>query len=190
MAFACMLEDFDAPSDAFVPASEPPPKTYEEGFQDGIEATKAAWERSNKRSLEDIAQVFSDIDIGFQEARSAVLLSLSPLVAAICDQVLPNLVAASLAPQLIELIQEAAAQGSTEIGISLAPDDFATLQDSFHTPDGTSLRLFSEGDLSPGQALFRTKSTECLLDIQRIHDLIREALHSIVDDAERGQSNG
>lgn len=190
MALACLLEDFDTDQDALPVEMESPQKTYEEGFQDGIEATKSAWERSNKRALEDIAQMFSDIDIGFQEARLSVLSSLSPLISVICDQLLPELVSESLAPQLAEMIHDAAEQELTEIGISVSPDDFAALQERFIPPEGTVLKLFSEADLEPGQALFQTKSQECLLDTQRAHRLIRDALQSIVHDAGKGQING
>lgn len=188
MGLALALEDFERTETQ--PQNDGPPVGYEQGFADGIAATEAAREKSETRTLEDIAQTLADLDIGYAEARSAVLQSLNPLVQAICDSLLPTVEAEALAPQLIEMIEDAAKKASaSHINIALSEADAARLT-NLPTPDGITLSINADQSLTTGQAVIRSDNEENFLDLPRASETIRDALASLTDEAERTRLHG
>lgn len=192
-AFMLKLEDFEAPTldhpQADVKSDD---DTYEKGFSDGVAATEAAFGRSDERNLEAISDTLSDLDMTYQEARMAVVQSLTPLIAEMCDRVLPDLCSKALAPLLGELVEQAATEASqSAVTVSVSAADFEKIRGQLEMPDDAALRVSPDPTLKEGQAVLKVDAQESFLDLSRVQDAINEALQSICDSTTtRTQNHG
>lgn len=185
------LENFDAlPAPTELTAAVDMQAEYERGFQDGIEATKAARDRADKTSLENVTQTLSDIDITFAEATEVLRASLAPLIDAISEKLLPCIARGAVNPILQSIVDDAVLGAADTVEIALSPSEHEALSAHLHAPDDLALTCMCDPSLRPGQFELRTNLCEQFFDVDRVAADISQALSAVCAPTERSIRHG
>lgn len=187
------LERFDVsePPEAEAP-DDANQLSYEEGFNDGLKAAELARERANNSNLQEIAQTLSDLEITFADACRLHLSSLSNVMDAICDQLVPELARNSARGLLLDYIRTALDLGGhASIEIALSAEDFRELTThDLNVPNAQRIKLVQDHTLQKNQATVRCSSQETLLDLSAVQTQIIASIRDFFESPERTSFHG
>lgn len=154
--------------------------SYEAGYQAGWDDSARANSDAGKQVSADFAQNIRELSMTQQEAYSALLADLKPLLTQIVEAVLPAMAREALGPRIIELIEGEMASGSArELTLFAASEDCAFLQPLVDQLDqDTDVVLQEDGTLMAGQVrLSFGDAQEQELDTASLILGIQDALH-------------
>lgn len=164
---------------------------YEKGYKEGWDdAARSELEEQGRIGVE-FARNLQDLGFTFQEARSHVLHALEPLLAAMVEKVLPDLVSQTVGQSVLdELMPLAAEAADTPVEIVAGPDSLALIEPMLSAAKGIPFRLVSEPTLAEGQVYLRSGENEKHLDFPRAVDRIGNAIKGLYELNERAFQNG
>ncbi|MEQ8897808.1 MAG: flagellar biosynthesis protein [Roseovarius sp.] len=162
MPLSDMLEDFsEAPARAAtgltdVMLEEEKLQAFEKGYQAGWDDSTKAQQQSAAHLSEDFARNIRDLSFTYQEACTAVIGAMEPLVREIVTSVLPDLAHETLAVRVAELLQhEVAAHGALPVTIVTAPGHGAALEAILPNDATLPLDIREDSTLADGQVQLR-----------------------------------
>jgi len=126
MAHLMFLESFDG--EVAFQQNKPRPEDLP-GFADGFTAGQAAANAQTHQLKTEVAARLSELNFGFAEAQLDMLRGLTPLINAICDQILPAILDDITRSRALEtLMQAARADVSGPLTLTLHPDQSPGMQ--------------------------------------------------------------
>jgi len=178
MSRAMFLECFDG--DSPFAANKPRPEDLP-GFSDGFAAGQAAAQEQAANVNAELASRLSEIQFGYAEARQDLLQGLSPLINAICDQILPSILDDVTRSQVVETLLIAAQTDlSAPTTLSIHPSNAPNLQRLVNGIEAGDVHLVEDLSLGPDEILIGTQFQETQLDVAAMLDALRNALGMIV----------
>lgn len=183
MSIAHLLEDFgethaNAPVEMDdVSLEDDRLEAFESGYQAGWDDAVKAQTEDARRITADLAQNLQDLQFTYEEAYSAVMQALHPLLTQMTSAILPRLAHQSLVPRIADMLQELARdQGRCSIEIAAAPDDMTRLEHLLETEPGIDAALVEDDTLGSGQIYLRFGDAEREIDLPAILDGINGAV--------------
>ncbi|HKK50674.1 MAG TPA: flagellar biosynthesis protein [Myxococcota bacterium] len=135
-----------------------------------------------RRITADLAQNLQDLQFTYEEAYSAVMQALHPLLAQMTTTILPRLAHQSLVPRLTEMLHELARdQGRRSVEIAAAPDDMARLGHLLENEPDIEAALVEDDTLGSGQIYLRFGDAEREIDLSATLDGIDAAVAGFFD---------
>ncbi len=187
-SIALRLDDFGPqPAPTKPPDSGPDPtasdtlQTYDEGYQAGWDDAQSAAEKTHAHVSAEFARTLQDLSFTFHEARFHAEAALEPLVQAMVECVLPDLLHTAFPQKLLDLLIPLAKdlEGQT-ITLRCAEHDLEALTQLTQVDYGLPLRLVPEPSLLPGQATFVLGHEHHAVDVASLRqaalDLLTEML--------------
>ena len=183
------LEDFAAPPPAPAPATvtedvlegarlEAFDKGYKEGWDD---ATRAA-AQDQDRIGSDMAARLQDLGFTYHEARSHVMRALTPLLDAMLETLLPEVMMSTLGARIREEIEPLADRlADTPIELVAAPADRARIEPMLAQSTALPLKVVEDPGQIVGQVHLRLGRVEKLIDLDGPRRRIAEALAALDD---------
>jgi len=157
-------------------------KSFETGYQAGWDDAVKAQTEDARRITADLAQNLQDLRFTYEEAYSAVMQALHPLLAQMTTTILPRLAHQSLVPRLTEMLHELARdQGRCSVEIAAAPDDMARLGHLLENEPDIGAALVEDDTLGPGQIYLRFGDAEREIDLSATLDGIDAAVAGFFD---------
>ncbi len=153
---------------------------YEQGYSAGWDdAVNAAGKEQDKIST-DFSHKLQDLSFTFYEAKSHVIHSLSPLLMAMVNKLLPELVAQAIGQKILEeILPLAELAAETPIQVVVAPCNRAALEPLLANATTAPLELVEETTLGPGQVFLRSGKFEKHIDLESAIQRISEAITSV-----------
>ncbi|MBC7131927.1 MAG: flagellar biosynthesis protein [Roseovarius sp.] len=160
---------------------------FEKGYQAGWDDAVRAQSEEGHRITADLAQNLQDLRFTYEEAYSAVMAALRPLLTEMTASVLPQMARESLAPRIAEMLHDhARALGRQPIEIAAAPEDLPRLE---HLADGgLELRLVADDTLGAGQVYLRFGESEAEIDLPEVLAGITAAVSGFFDAQPEGKA--
>lgn len=172
MAISDRLEDFGgyvrgaAVSLTGVALEEARLASFEKGYQAGWDDALKAQAEDSRQISADFAQNLRDLSFTYEEAYTAVMDGLRPLLEEMLATVLPEMARQSLGARLAEQLHEIAREhGRRPVEIVAAPADMAALQDLAGVDTSLTLTLSEEPSLAEGQVFLRFGECEREIDL-------------------------
>ncbi|WP_341367497.1 hypothetical protein [Yoonia sp. BS5-3] len=186
MGHALTLESFDD-----VETEEIAPlRTFEEGYEEGLQAGIAQTQAEIGALNAELVQNIGNLDFGYVEARNEIIGSLTPLLRAVVEKVLPHCVAEGFAGQLADLLMQTAEQdASAAINLHVHPGQRAAVETAVEQT-ATQVILHDDPSLSEHAAWIGHQRTETLLDIDGLLSAITETLGAFYQEENRTKTNG
>lgn len=157
---------------------------YEAGYQAGWDDSARANTDAGKQVSADFSQNIRDLSMTHQDAYSALMADVKPLLSQIVDAVLPAVAQGTLGPRILELIESEMSSGSQRtLTLYAASDDCAFLQPLVDRLDeGVDVVLQSDRTLMSGQVRLRfDEAQEQELDTASLIVEIQAALHGFFE---------
>ncbi|RBI71138.1 hypothetical protein DQW77_12770 [Roseovarius sp. TE539] len=187
-----LLEDFGAAAGATlsmtdVKLEEQKLESFETGYTAGWEDAAKAQADDATRISADFARNLQELSFTYQEAHAQVLDALTPLLEGMVETVLPDLARRTLAPRLVDMVQEKARSltGSTRFEIVVAPACRAALEPLLEGVVSPPVTLREEPSLGEGQAYIAAGDTETEIDLDEVLAGIGEAVAGFLEDQKR-----
>ena len=193
MPLSRVLEDFsEAPAPATtaltdVMLEEEKLQAFKKGYQAGWEDSAKAQKDSTAHLSEELAQNLRDLSFTYQEACTAVLGAMNPLIGQVVTSVLPGLARDTLGVRVAELLQqEIAANGALPVTIVTAPDQGPSLETILPQDAALPLDIREDGTLAEGQVQLRLGDVaERDIDLTEVLAGIGTAVEAFFQQAEQ-----
>ncbi|WP_371225011.1 flagellar biosynthesis protein [Roseovarius sp. 2305UL8-3] len=192
MSISHLLEDFGAyargkpVSLTDVSLEEQRLEAFEKGYQAGWDDSSKASEDDTRRVSVDLAQNLQDLSITYQEAHSAVLASLRPLLEQITQTVLPALMLQTLGAQLVDQVHGMARElGPQPIELVTAPSNAATLEALLGDDPAMPVTVIEELSLGEGQVFVRFGNHEREIDLSGVLATIEQMMTGFFDENQK-----
>lgn len=144
-------------------------EAFEKGYQAGWDdCAKAAADDSRCVSA-DFAQNLRDLSFTYQEAYSAALNGLKPLLDQMIETLLPALAGQALGQQIVqEVVKLAQQQGPQTVEVVTAPDNVLTLETILAEDLAMPVKVTEEATLGEGQVFLRFGTQEREIDLSGV----------------------
>ena len=188
MSISHLLEDFGetrpAPQEVAddVSLEEERLQSFETGYQAGWDDAVKAQTEDARRITADLAQNLQDLRFTYEEAYSAVMQALHPLLTQMTATILPGLAHQSLVPRITDTLHELARdQGRRSIEIAAAPDDMVRLGHLLENEPDIDVALVEDDTLGSGQVCIRFGDAEHEIDLPAALEGITTAVAGFFD---------
>lgn len=189
MSIAHLLEDFSSYSDGEpitltdVLLEEQRLEAFETGYQAGWEDAVKAQSDDSRHISADLAQNIQDLSFTYQEARSAVIESLAPLLTQMVETVLPKLAQQHLPDRVAEVVTALVAeQGKHEAVVQACAKDIPALEDLLSHDPEMDVTLDQDETLTEGQVRIKLGQTERELDLSAVLEGLEHAVSNFFND--------
>lgn len=189
MSIAHLLEDFSSYSDGEpitltdVLLEEQRLEAFETGYQAGWEDAVKAQSDDSRHISADLAQNIQDLSFTYQEARSAVIESLAPLLTQMVETVLPKLAHQHLPDRVAEVVTALVAeQGKHEAVVQACAKDIPALEDLLSHDPEMDVTLDQDETLTEGQVRIKLGQTERELDLSAVLEGLEHAVSNFFND--------
>lgn len=175
MTIGHLLEDYGAfaagtpVSISDVSLEEQRLEAFEKGYQAGWDDSAKAQEEGAQKVSADLAQNLHELSFTYQEAYSAMLKSLAPLLQQMVEVVLPRAAHETLGVRLSEMLFELAKEhGNHPVEIATSPADVATIEDMIPAELPMPATVSEDTSVAEGQVYIRIGSTERAIDLSEV----------------------
>ena len=175
MTISHLLEDYGAFATAEpvsmtdVSLEEQRLEAFEKGYQAGWDDSVKAQSDDVKRVSTDLAQNLHELSFTYQEAYSAILKSLTPLLQQMVETVLPRAAHQTLGARLTEMIGELASKHAKQpVEIVSATANVAAVEQMITLDLPLAITVKEEASLSDGQVFIRIGETEREIDLSEV----------------------
>lgn len=189
MSIAHLLEDFSSYSDGEpitltdVLLEEQRLEAFETGYQAGWEDAVKAQSDDSRHISADLAQNIQDLSFTYQEARSAVIESLAPLLTQMVETVLPKLAHQHLPDRVAEVVTALVAeQGKHQAVVQACAKDIPALEDLLSHDPEMDVTLDQDETLTEGQVRIKLGQTERELDLSAVLEGLEHAVSNFFND--------
>jgi len=189
MSISHLLEDFSSYSDGTpialtdVLLEEQRLEAFETGYQAGWDDAVKAQSDDSRHISADLAQNIQDLSFTYQEARSAVIESLAPLLTQMVETVLPKLAHQHLPDRVAEVVKAMVIeQGKHNAVVHACAKDIPPLEDLLtHEPD-MDVTLDEDDTLAEGQVRIKLGQTERELNLHAVIEGLEHAVSNFFND--------
>ena len=189
MSIAHLLEDFGAYASGKplsmtdVSLEEYRLEAFEKGYQAGWDDSAKAQSDTVSHVSADLAQNLQELSFTYQEAYSAVLAALRPLLEQTVQQVLPKLAHQSLGAQVVEQLNDlACGHGRLPVEIVAAPTNLAVLETLSEKELPMPVSVIAEPTLADGQVYLRFADKEREVDLGAVLSAIGSAIDGFFEE--------
>lgn len=184
-------EEFGGESSESSALAEANLQAFENGYQAGWQDASAAHEAEQTKISSEFSQNLQDMSFTYQEARSKLLASLKPVLAAMTEKLFPGItreaLRANLAIQVDSILQQST-EGAIELLVSKANQ--ATVKELMDLQTGVPFTLKVEPSLGDGQVYLKASQSEQRIDIDGMCEELAGALSSFVQQITTEVQNG
>ena len=197
MSITHLLEDFDETQQGAqvtltdVSLEEERLAAFETGYQAGWDDAVKAQTEDARRITADLAQNLQDLRFTYEEAHSAVMQALKPLLTQMTTSVLPRLAQESLGPRLAEMLYDLARdQGRLNVEIASSPDDAPRLAHLLEADPAIEATLVEDDTLGSGQVYLRFGEVEHEINLAEVLTGIDTAIRGFFDQHQHEDQQG
>lgn len=172
MGISDLLEDFGAltrgrpVSLTDVSLEEQRLEAFEKGYQAGWDDSVKAASEDSRTIAADLAQNLSDLSFTYEEAQSAMLNALRPLLEQMMETVLPALMRGTLGAHVVDLVHNLARDlGPLPLEIVAAPENVVALDRALGEAPVLSVSVKEDPTLAEGQVFLRFGHEEREIDL-------------------------
>lgn len=164
---------------------------YEAGYKAGWDDASRAETEAQERIGADFARNLQDLGFTFHEARSHVMQALEPLLSAMVDRVLPDLVSRTMGQTIVEeLLPLASDAADAPIEVVICPASRPAIEPLLSDATALPFLLVEEPTLAEGQVFLRSQEHERHIDFTQVVDRIGDAISALYDLNEKAFQNG
>ena len=164
--------------------------TFNEGYQQGFDASQAAAAADSTALAAALVQAISDIDFTYAEARAQVMQSLNPLFDALTTAVLPHCVSSGFTSQIASMLMTAAgADTEAPFRLHVHPDQVAAVEAATDNLPN-NINILPDATLSLHAIWIERGARETHLDLDRLLAQITEALGAVAKPEHRTATHG
>ncbi len=172
-------------------ATAPSTKNYEHGYKAGWDDAAQAADEEQVKFTAEFSHNLQDLGFTFHEARSHVIHSLEPLLLALVEKLLPELVAQTVAERILEEIAPLAQKyADTPIQVVTSPANCAALEPILSASASWPLELVEEPSLGPGQVFLRSGKVEKHVDMDSVVTAITSAITAMGEENKGAFAHG
>lgn len=165
-------------------------QSFEAGYQAGWDDAVKAQANESRQITADLAQNLQDLRFTYEEAYSAVMQALQPLLTQMTATVLPRLAHETLVPRVAELLHELAReQGRRSVEIAAAPDDMVRLEHLLENEPEIDASLVEDDTLASGQIYLRFGEAEQEIDLPATLDDITTAVSGFFEEHQQERAS-
>lgn len=193
MTHSILLEDFSDAAVTSRPGASQDPGTkdqadalrasfddgYKCGWQDGADAK----EDRDAELRESLSAALQELNFTYFEARQHVMMSVRPVLQAMVDAVLPQLLTESLGGRVVELLAELAEKVEPEITVVCAPQVEPMLRQLVADAIKFPVRIDTEETLTPTQAILHLNDGQTHINLDETLSAIRTSVEDFFNPA-------
>ncbi|MEL6958421.1 MAG: hypothetical protein AAGL89_05645 [Pseudomonadota bacterium] len=166
------LESFD--SDQPAEAARHP--EYERGFAEGRAEAMASVEAGRRDAIAQLAGQLDDVNFGFEEARTQILVSLRGLMTDLADTIVPEVLNETFSQHLIETVLDVAEYHCAEpVIISVSPDNHASIEAALASSQAM-FDINADHNLTDDQVTISHQESQQIIDFDALRRSLRTAL--------------
>ncbi|KJZ21162.1 hypothetical protein [Loktanella sp. S4079] len=186
MSHALALESFDhSQSEKLGPSAE-----FQAGYAEGMEAAQETAAMKQQELEQSALQQLADVEFTFAEARNEVLSALTPLLNAIMDQILPELLADNFGPRVVELLTNIVNDQIEPLPLIAVHPSQSQKIAQLVASHSARASITEDADLNPHQIWISTTKQELAFDSDVLLAQIRDTMHAITISNDRMNQNG
>ncbi len=192
MAIEDLLEDFGdyaagAPlSISDVSLEEQRLAAFEKGYQAGWDDAVKAQVEGQRHVSSELAQNLQDLSFTYQEAYSALIKALSPLLTQIFETVLPRAAHDTLGLRLSGMLLDMAREhGEQPVEIVTAPESVAVIESVLTGELPVPVSVVEDSSLAGGQVHIRVGSAEREIDMSEVLREIERAMSGFIEENQK-----
>jgi flagellar biosynthesis/type III secretory pathway protein FliH len=164
---------------------------FEEGYAAGWEDSAKAYGQEKGQSLSDLASSLADIHFTFQDAYSAILKEMEPVLRKMIDAVLPELATRSIGAHAVaELMNTLKNTPGVDLTITAHPSAKDRIATALHDATMPPVHLLTDDGFSPSQLIIGTESAETEINFETVFKGLEASLatllHAEPKDARHG----
>ncbi len=199
MAIAHLLEDFStgvASGDVMKLMSDVALEdrclaSFEQGYSAGWEDAFAAQEKDKTRITGNLANSLGDLSFTYHEAMTQLMTSVEPVFQSLIDLVLPDIMACTIGPHIVEQLCEMARDQASGPVALVVPAGIGTVLSPILTREfSMPVKITEESGMDPGRAYLRLGTVEREIDsnalLASIHDTIDTFMHQNHEELKNG----
>lgn len=166
-------------------------RAFEQGYSAGWEDATKALQESSTQGASQLAASISDASFTFQEAYSAVLRDIEPVISRMISLILPEIARETIAQHLIGEIRKSFRESpASALTISINEAQVETLTDALASSGLGAVKVQSDPGLDALQAIVGTEKSEREIDFGRLIKEFHQSLASLALDAGKELKHG
>ncbi|WP_298258916.1 hypothetical protein [uncultured Litoreibacter sp.] len=164
--------------------------SFDEGYKCGWQDGAAASETSESNVRESLSSALQELNFTYFEAREHAMQSMRPVLQAMVDVVLPQMLAESLGARVVEVLDDAAQTIDAPVSISCAPEVEDLLRELVTDVVKFPLTVESEPTLTASQAILHLNDGQTRVDLDATLDSLRKVIDAFFEVSdERGEKH-
>ncbi len=192
MSISHLLEDFGsyaqgdsiALTDVFL--EEQRLEAFEKGYQAGWDDAVKAQTEDSRHISADMAQNLLDLSFTYQEARSAILDSLAPVLRQMVEVVLPRMARDFLPDRIAEEVTALASElGDHPVQITACSADTPALEALFCRDLPMTVQIETDDTMTDGQLRLQLGQTEREIDLNAVLSGVERAISDFIDSNQK-----
>nr|WP_319947362.1 ABC transporter ATP-binding protein [uncultured Shimia sp.] len=165
--------------------------SYEQGYKAGWDDGVLAKSQEQAHISTSLAQNLQDLSFTYQEAKSATLAELAPVVEQIIMTFVPEVARQALGLRIVEQINELSSEiGNTGIEILVSAENYDCVAPLIPTDLPFPVALLRGEHLQDGQADLRFGSRERQIDLNEVRNGLTDAFGGFVHELKKEVAHG
>ncbi|EPX77321.1 hypothetical protein [Litoreibacter arenae] len=155
--------------------------SFDEGYKCGWQDASDAADDQDRDVREALSSALQALNFTYFEARQHIMQSVRPILEAMTDAVLPELLARSLGGRVVEILNDLADATMPPITVACAPECEAMLRELVTETVKFPIEVKVEPTLSPAQAVLQLKGGEVRIDLDATIEAVRECIDTFFE---------
>lgn len=166
-------------------------RAFEQGYSAGWEDATKALQESSAQGASQLAASISDASFTFQEAYSAVLRDIEPVISRMIALMLPEIARETLGQHLVAEIRKTFRESpASALTISVNEAQIEALSEALAANGLGAVRVQSNPGLDALQAIVGTEKSEREIDFGRLIEEFQQSLASLAANAGKELKHG
>ncbi|WP_170157946.1 hypothetical protein [Litoreibacter meonggei] len=158
--------------------------SFDEGYKCGWQDAAAATEDQDREVRESLSSALQALNLTYFEARQHTMQSVRPVLEAMVEAVLPQLLAKSLGGRVVEVLDEVAESREPSVTIACAPESVEMLRELVANTIKFPVTVEPETTLTTSQAILHLDDGQARIDLDETLQSLRDSINAFFETPE------
>jgi flagellar assembly protein FliH len=155
--------------------------SFDEGYKCGWQDAGDAVQDKDSEVREAMSSALQALNFTYFEARQHVMQSVRPVLEAMADAVLPQLLAKSLGGRVVDILSEIAQSSAPSVTIACAPESVDTLRELVTEVIKFPVNVEAEPTLTTSQAILHLDDGQMRIDLDATLASLRDCINDFFE---------
>lgn len=158
--------------------------SFDEGYKCGWQDAEVSTRDEDRETREALSSALQVLNFTYFEARQHIMQSVRPVLEAMVEAVLPQILVKSLGGRIVEVLGEIAEDGESSVTIACAPESAEMLKELVADVIRFPVKVEAEPTLTTSQATLHLDDGQARIDLDATLEMLRAEIATFFETPE------